>query len=75
MGKITVDRDQLVALLQTFYLQGFDDAGNTPAPLDITEDAVSQITILELQQAEHDLIEWEKKEGLFMDTIPDDLKD
>jgi len=75
MGKITIDRDDLVALLQTFYKQGFDDAGNTPAPLDMTEDAASQITILELREAERDLIEWEKKEGLFMDTIPDHLKD
>jgi hypothetical protein len=73
MGKITIDRDKLVALLQTFYLQGFDDAGNTPAPLDITEDAVSQITILEMYQAEQDLHEWEKKEGLFIDTRPDNI--
>ena len=57
MGKITIDRDDLVALLQTFYNQGYDDAGNTPAPLDMTEDAVSQITILELREAERDLIE------------------
>jgi hypothetical protein len=73
MGKITIDRDDLVALLQTFYNQGFDDAGNTPAPLDMTEDAVSQITILELREAERDLIEWEKREGLFRDTLPDNL--
>lgn len=72
---MTIDRDELVALLQTFYAQGFDDAGNTPAPLDMTEDAASQITILELLEGERVLIEWEKKEGLFMDTIPDDLKD
>ena len=73
MGKITIDRDDLVALLQTFYNQGYDDAGNTPAPLDMTEDAVSQITILELREAERDLIEWEKREGLFRDTLPDNL--
>lgn len=29
----------------------------------------------ELEQAERELLEWEKKEGLFMDNIPDDLKD
>lgn len=73
MGKITVDRDELVALLQTFYAQGFDDAGNTPAPLDMTEDAASQITILELREAERDLIEWEKREGLWRDTLPDNI--
>ncbi len=73
MGKITIDRDDLVALLQTFYNQGYDDAGNTPAPLDMTEDAASQITILELREAERDLIEWEKREGLWRDTLPDNL--
>lgn len=73
MSKITIDRDDLVALLQTFYNQGFDDAGNTPVPLDMTEDAASQITILELREAERDLIEWEKKEGLFRDTLPDNI--
>lgn len=73
MGKITIDRDDLLALLQTFYNQGYDDAGNTPAPLDMTEDAVSQITILELREAERDLIEWEKREGLWRDTLPDNL--
>lgn len=73
MGKITIDRDDLLALLQTFYNQGFDDAGNTPAPLDMAEDAASQITILELREAERDLIEWEKREGLWRDTLPDNL--
>jgi len=76
MDKITVDRDELVALLQTFYAQGFDDAGNTPAPLDMTQDAMSQLIILELRLFERERQEWEnKKERLFMDNIPDDLKD
>ena len=58
MGRtITVDYDSLVSLLKSFYNQGYDDAGNTPAPLDMTEDAVSQLTILELQLIENELFE------------------
>jgi hypothetical protein len=73
MGKITIDRDQLVELIQTFYNQGFDDAGNSPVPFDIKEAVDYQLNLLELRQAEHDLIEWEKKEGLFRDTLPDNI--
>ena len=72
MATITIDRDHLVSLLQTFYNQGFDDAGNSPVPFDMKEAAEFQLNLLE---AERDLIAWEKREGLWRDTLPDDLKD
>jgi hypothetical protein len=69
MAEITIDRNKLVELLQTFYAQGFDDAGNTPAPFDMKGDAEHQIDILiatgvDMEQAEKDLLEWERKQGL-----------
>ena len=70
MATITIDRDHLVSLLQTFYNQGFDDAAHSPVPFDMKEAAEFQLNMLE---AERDLIEWEKKEGLWRDTIPDNL--
>jgi hypothetical protein len=93
MGKtITVNRDRLVNLLQTFYNQGFNDASHTTEILDVTEDANFQLHLLivdqqleddqleyerirqqELEQSAKELLEWEKKERLFYDTLPDDL--
>jgi len=93
MGRtITVNRDRLVNLLQTFYNQGFNDASHTPEILDVTEDANFQLHLLiidqqleddqleyerirqqELEQSAKELLEWEKKERLFYDTLPDDL--
>jgi hypothetical protein len=69
MAEITIDRDKLVELLQTFYYQGFDDASHTPAPFDMKGAAEHQIDILiatgvDMEQAEKDLLEWERKQGL-----------
>jgi len=93
MGRtITVNRDRLVNLIQTFYTQGFDDASHTTEILNITGEANFQLHLLivdqqleddqleyerirqqELEQSAKELLEWEKKERLFYDTLPDDL--
>jgi len=54
MGKITVDLDKLVELMQSFYAQGIDDAAHTPVALyeDITKDIVFQLDLLVKREAD-----------------------
>jgi hypothetical protein len=58
---ITINRDRLVSLIQTFYTQGFDDAAHSPVPFDIKEAVEFQLHLLIVdQQLEDDQLEYER---------------